>query len=481
MHHRDTFIAFGVYFLILLAIGLSAHRRSRTEADYIMGGRSLNFWLTALSAQAADMSAWLFMGFAALVYLKGFAALWLAIGLVVGNYLNWTIVAPGLRRSTEKLDSYTLPSFFAKRFNDRSGILRGLTAALTLLFMTHYMSAGLSAVGTILKTIFGIEFEIGIGIATAVMLIYVFVGGYVTIAWTDCFQAVLLLCVALFVPLFAYLSLDSGVILAAAQARELSFSLLPDYSFSTVFSAFALSVGWGVGYFGMPHVVTKFMGIDDPAHLKKSKYVGVTWQVFALAGAAMVGVVSIGYFPQGLEDAHLVFINMVWGTFIPLVAGFILCGLLAANLSTLDSQMLVSATVLSEDVYRMLKKTPPSSAQLLKISRGGIVLMSALAFTIATTSNATIQETVEYSWAGLGCTFGPLMLMALFSKSANFYGALAGIALGGTIAVFWPFFQGYIPTFVMPSTVPGFFLSLLMIWLVSKATNGRHPSFRPAP
>ena len=299
------------------------------------------------------------------------------------------------------------------------------------------MSAGLSAVGTILKTIFGIEFEIGIGIATAVMLTYVFVGGYVTIAWTDCFQAILLLCVAIIVPLVAYSQLDPGAISAMANARNISFSLLPDTSFPTVFSAFALSVGWGVGYFGMPHIVTKFMGIDNPAHLKKSKYVGVTWQLFALTGAAMVGIVGIGYFPDGLADSHLVFVNMVWGAFIPLVAGFILCGLLAANLSTLDSQMLVCATVLSEDVYRMIKKEAPHSAQLLKVSRAGVVLMSMIAFFIASTSKSTIQQTVEYSWAGLGSTFGPLMLMALFSKRANFYGALAGIIVGGD---YRPFF-----------------------------------------
>lgn len=473
--HYDTFLAFGVYFFILLIIGLSAHRRSRTEADYIMGGRSLNFWLTALSAQAADMSAWLFMGFAALIYMKGLSALWLAIGLVVGNYLNWTIVAPGLRRGTEKLDSYTLPSFFAKRFNDRGGILRSLTAALTLLFMTHYMSAGLNAVGTILKTVFGIDFEIGIGIATAVMLTYVFVGGYVTIAWTDCFQAVLLLVVAMIVPLVAYFNLEPGAVQSAAAARDVSFSLVPDFSVPTLFSAFALSVGWGVGYFGMPHVVTKFMGIDDPSNLKKSKYVGVSWQILALTGAAMVGLVGIGYFPDGLADPQLVFVNMVWSVFVPLIAGFILCGLLAANLSTLDSQMLVCATVLSEDVYRMVKKQKPTSKQLLYTSRGGVILMSLLAFTIASTSSASIQETVEYSWAGLGCTFGPLMLMALFSKSANFYGALAGIIVGGTIAIFWPHFQTYVPEYVMPSTVPGFFLSLLTIYAVSKTTA---PHFR---
>ncbi len=474
--HYDTFLAFGVYFFILLIIGLSAHRRSRSETDYIMGGRSLNFWLTALSAQAADMSAWLFMGFAALVYLKGLSALWLAIGLVVGNFLNWTFVAPGLRRNTEKLDSYTLPSFFAKRFEDRGGILRSLTSALTILFMTHYLSSGLYAVGTILQTVFGIEFEIGIGIATAVMVTYVFVGGYVTIAWTDCFQAILLLIVALVVPLVGYLHLEPGAIQAAAAAREVSFSLVPDTSGPTLFSALALSLGWGLGYFGMPHIVTKFMGIDNPDNLRKSKYVGVTWQILALSGAAMVGVVGIGFFADGMVNPQLVFVNMVWSIFVPLIAGFILCGLLAANLSTLDSQMLVCATVLSEDVYRMAKKQKPTSTQLLTVSRAGVIVISILAFIITSTSTSSIQETVEYSWAGLGCTFGPLMLMALYSKSANFYGALAGILVGGTIAIFWPHFQTYIPEYVMPSTVPGFFLSLLAIYVVSKITKKTKPT-----
>lgn len=471
----QTFIAFLAYLSILLAIGLSVHRKSSTETDFIMGGRGLSFWLTALSAHASDMSAWLFMGFPMAVFLGGPTHCWIAIGLVVGMFLNWHFVAPRLRRETEDLDSYTLSTYFERRFKDTSGIIRLLTAGMTLLFMTHYLAAGLIAMGLLLESVFGLDYYLGITLATLVALSYTFVGGYVTVAWMDLFQGLFLIAVVVFVPFMAYQSLPVGVTIESAAAlKGIPLSLFPELTSEWVITTFSLAFGWGVGYFGMPHILTKFMGLRDPAQMYKAKYLGVSWQIIALVAASAVGLVGIAFFPEGLANPQLVFVDMVKILFHPLVAGFVLCGVLAANMSTMDSQILVCASVISEDLYKVFRKAAANSQQLLRVSRFGVVLVSLVALSIACQKQTeTILETVLYSWAGLGCTFGPLVLMSLFFKPTNRYGAIAGLACGGFFAAVWPSLNPMITDFVLPATVPGFCLSLAVIALVSVATTAR--------
>jgi len=469
----DLFLPFIAYFFILLAIGLISHHKQTSSADFIVGGRSLNFWVTALSAHASDMSSWLFMAFPAAIYLGGLSQGWIAVGLLIGMFLNWQLVAKRLRVQTEQYNSYTLSTFFERRFNDTTGLLRVVTALMAIFFLTCYVAAGLIAMGGIFEAVFGIDFYIGLTIATLVILIYTFVGGFITVAWTDLFQALFLICMIILVPWIAYTHLENGIdtIFEAYQAKGISLSFLPYFSVDSILTIVFLVLSWGLGYFGQPHIVTKFMGINNPQNMNKSKYIGMSWQFIALSAAAAIGLIGLPYFSQGLSNPEYVFVEMVKSLFHPAIAGFILCGVLAASLSTMDSQILVSASVLSEDLYKHLVNREASPKELLTVTRIGVLLVSAFSLYLAFNRNTTILEAVLYAWSGLGCAFGPLMLSALYSKHANKYGAIAGVLVGGAIAGTWDRLNGYLTDLVIPAMIPGFFISLLSIYLVSKLSS----------
>jgi sodium/proline symporter len=471
----QTLGAFFVYFCILLAIGLIAYRKQNTDADFIIGNRSLNFWLTALSAHASDMSAWLFMAFPAAIFSAGLPQMWLAFGLVIGMFFNWHCVAEKLRNATEKYESYTLSTYFERRFNDRSGVIRILTASMAIVFLTTYLSAGLIAMGLLFESIFGIDYYIGLSIATFVGVVYTFSGGFITVAWTDLFQAIFLLFVIILVPCVAFFHIVGGTasIESLAHSKDIALSLLPDASVSSILTIIFLVLGWGLGYFGQPHIVTKFMGIKRPEEMYKSKYLGITWQIMALTAAAAVGLVGIGFFPDGLDNSELVFVKMVQLLFNPFFAGIILCGLIAANMSTMDSQILVCASVLSEDFYKHMVRKQASPQELLKASRISVIIVSFIALLLAFDKSTTVLAVVSYAWSGLGCAFGPLVLMSLYSKSTNKYGAIAGIFSGGVIAGFWPLLNPYITVMAVPSMIPGFFISIVSIIVVSRLTSKR--------
>lgn len=469
----QVLIAFFCYFSILLGIGFLTRNKNPTAADFLMGNRSLSFWLTALSAHASDMSAWLFMAFPMAIFVAGLSQSWIAFGLILGMFINWHVVAPKLRVVTEKYNSYTLSSYFENRYQDHTGIIRLLTATMTLLFMAHYLSAGLIAMGYLFESIFNIDYYVGITVATLVVVIYVFLGGFVTVAWTDLFQGCFLLVMILLVPFVAF-SHISGVddIISIANKRNISLNFIPDLSFDTLFTIFNLTVGWGLGYFGQPHILTKFMGIRSADEMYKAKYLGMSWQTLALAGAAIVGLVGIAFFDGQLEKPELVFVEMVKQLFHPFLGGFILCAVLAANMSTMDSQILVSASVLSEDFYKhFFRKRKATSKGILRATRFGIIAMALVSLILAYNKSATIMDTVAYSWSGLGSSFGPLILMSLYSPSTNRYGAIAGIVVGGVVAAFWPILNDtFIDVTIFP-LIPAFFLSLLSIFVVSKLTR----------
>lgn len=465
--------AFLSYFVILLAIGFAAHKKQSNQADFLMGNRSLNFWLTALSAHASDMSAWLFMAFPAAIFLGGLPVVWTAIGLILGMYCNWQFVATRLRIQTEKYESYTLSTYFERRFNDQSGVLRLLTAFVSVAFLTSYLSAGLIAMGLLFESIFGMDYYVGITLATVVAMTYTFSGGFITVAWTDLFQAIFLLVMIILVPLVAFFSMPEGAegIAALAHSKSISLNIIPDLSWTSLLSILFLLV-WGLGYFGQPHIVTKFMGIKDAKDLNKSKYLGIAWQVMALLAAVLAGLVGIGFFPEGLGNPELVFIDMVKSLFQPYFAGIILCGIIAANMSTMDSQILVCASVLSEDFYKRIVRKPPSSKQLVRSSRIAVVLVSLLALSLAMGRSATVLEVVFYAWSGLGCAFGPLVLMSLYGTKVNRSGAIAGILAGGLmVGGAWSLINPMITTVEIPAILPGFLLSLMSIIAVSRLTQ----------
>lgn len=473
--NSQIFLAFFAYFLVLLSVGIIAHRKQTTSADFIMGNRSLSFWLTALSAHASDMSAWLFLAFPGAIFMMGMPQAWIAWGLLFGMYLNWQFVAQKLRTSTEKYNSYTLPSFFETRFNDHSGILRMITAVISLFFLIWYLSAGLMSMGILFESIFGINYYLGLTVAVSVVVLYTFFGGFLTVAWTDFVQAIFLLAVIIGVPIVAFNSLPDGwnSIQQSAQAKGISLSLFENFNFNSFLSIIFLMT-WGLGYFGQPHIVTKFMGIKDPTEMNKSKYVGMTWQALALSAAAFVGLVGIAYFPEGIATHELVFVDMVKSLFNPFLGGFIICGIFAANMSTMDSQILVCASVFSEDFYKKILRPAASDKEVLRVSRLGVVAIAVIALFLAFYKSATILDAVRYAWSGLGCSFGPLVLMSLYSKSTNRYGAIAGILTGGVIAGSWGTLRPFIISYDIPPEVPGYLLGTLSIYFVSLLTRSKN-------
>ncbi len=465
-------LSFITYFSILLIIGYVSHHKQTSNAEFIVGSRSLNFWVTALSAHASDMSAWLFMGLPMAVYLQGLSGSWIGIGLMIGMFFTWQLIAKKLRLATEKYNSYTLSTFFEKRFEDTSGTLRLLTAVVLLFYLTFYLGAGLTAMGLLIESLFNINYWLGLTFALIVVVIYTYGGGFVTIAWTDLFQSLFLLCMISLVPILMLIEYPQiwNTITELPQVKPGYLSLFGDMSTGAVLSSAFIALSWGLGYFGMPHVITKFLGIDDADKLKKSRNVGMTWQFFALTASIAVGVVGFAYFQGTLPVPELVFVEMVKLIFHPFFAGFVLCGVLAANLSTMDSQLLVCASIISEDLYKRLSRKTPSAESLVRASRAGIIVIAFIALMIAFDRKESLIESVFYAWAGLGSAFGPLVLLSLYDKKANKYGAICGIVVGALIASIWPSLNPYLTSFYIPATIPGFFLSLASICLVSRAT-----------
>lgn len=471
--NKELIFAFILYFSVLLMIGLITYRKQKSSKDFIVGARSLNFWVIALSAHASDMSSWLFMAFPAAIYIRGLSQIWIAVGLLFGMFLTWQFVAKRLRQSTEKYESYTLPSFFERKFNDKTGIVRVATALISVIFLSCYLAAGLISMGFMLESIFGIDYYIGLSIATLIVVVYTFMGGFITVAWTDLFQAVFLLGVILIVPTAAFLSLPAGfeTINSTAIARNLHLSILPTVTMDSVLTIIFLVFGWGLGYFGQPHIVTKFMGIKDANQLKKSQYVGMTWMVLTLTAAAAIGYVAIGYF-KGVDIVpELLFIEIVKELFHPFIAGVFLCGIIAATMSTMDSQLLVAASVLAEDFYKHIVSKPASPKTLLWVTRFAVVGVALISLLLAFNKNTTVLDAVQYAWSGLGCAFGPLLLMSLYFRQANNWGAIAGILTGGIVAGGWDYINDSVSSYPIPAMIPGFIFSSLAIILVSLATR----------
>lgn len=457
-----------LYVIVLVTIGFCAHKKSFSGKDFALGSRQLNFWVTAISAHADDMSSWLFLAFPMAIFVSGAFKLWVAIGLIGGMFFNWHIVAPRLRLETEKYDSNTLSTYFEKRFNDTSGMIRIMSAIMILFFMTYYLSSGLVATGRLFETLFQIDYYVGISVATLVIISYVMLGGFTSVAWTDFAQGIFLLCMITLVPIVGFFHLGTASqIVENSNLRSASSSFFPEMTFTSLFSVFSLTFGWGLGYFGQPHILTKFMGIKDPAEMKKAKYLGISWQFLALSASAMVGFVAMGFFPEGIGNPEMVFVEMTRSLFTPFFAALIICGIFAANISTMDAQILVAATVWSEDFYKRILNRNAGENQLLLASRIGVVFFSMLAFGMACGQSDTIISIVEYAWSGLGSAFGPVVLTALYSRYVNRYGAIAGITTGGIVAAIWPTLNPLITSIQIVPLVPGFFLGLAAVYGVT--------------
>jgi sodium/proline symporter len=464
-------ITFVAYVLVLLAIGWRAHARMRDLSDYILGGRRLGRWVTALSAGASDMSGWLLLGLPGYAYAAGYEAWWLAAGLAVGTYANWRLVARPLRHQSHALgDALTLPAYLENRFADRSRALRLLAAAFILLFFLFYTASGLVAGGKLFEQVFGMPYLWAVSTGTVVIILYTLLGGFIAVSWTDLFQALLMVAALIIVPLVS-ISVQGGVDSALAQVRTQNPALLDIFTGAggepLGLVAILSLLAWGLGYFGQPHILARFMAISDHAQLGAARRIAITWTILGLLGATLGGLSGIGLLQPPLlgPDTEKVFIVLVSQLFHPLIAGVLLAAILAAIMSTADSQLLVSASALAEDFYRGLLGRETDDKTMIRVGRIAVVVIAVLAFSVSLNPDSMVLDLVAYAWAGFGAAFGPTILLSLYWSRMTRNGALAGMLTGGLTVVIWKQLEGGI--FELYELLPGFLLSMLAIALVS--------------
>ncbi|MBV8661331.1 MAG: sodium/proline symporter [Candidatus Dependentiae bacterium] len=458
--------AFIVYFLLLLGIGFYFYHKNKNQNDFALGGRKLNYWVTAISAQASDMSDWLFMGFPGAIYATGLIGIWTAVGLVLFMFLNWHFIAPRFRIATENTNSETLASFLQTKFGDTSNTIRVISGLLCLYFFVFYIAAGLVGLGKIFESAFHINYYHGIILGLAITLTYTLLGGLMAIAWSNLFQGIFLLIAILSVPFYAIIQLGSihSVINEIMQSQGSQFLSIFSIDKSILSIFFGITT-WGLGYFGQPHILISFMSIDNVNNMRKAKFVGISWQILVLTAAILVGIVGKAFIHPALVNQELVFITMVQSLFTPFLAGFILCAMLAATISTINTQSLVSASLISHDLYYPFIKNEISYQQKLFFTRASIFIIPMFALIAAWYNTIFIMDLVHYAWSGLGCSFGPLVILSLYTNFVTPQGAIAGLIVGGLTGIFWPI-QHAIPTLVI-----GFILNFSVTYIVSIFTK----------
>lgn len=468
--NQSVFITFLLYFIFMFGIGLYFYRKSKDLSDYILGGRSLNGWVTALSAQASDMSGWLLLGLPGAAYLSGLQAGWIAFGLLIGTYINWKFIARRFRIYTEMAgDAITIPDYLENRFGDSSKALRVISATFILFFFLIYTSSGFVAGATLFETVFGLDYQIALTVGAVIVISYTFLGGYLAVSWTDFFQGILMFCAIIIVPLAGIIQLGGfGATLQTVQSIDpMVLNVVKDSTGeSLAIMAIVSSMAWGLGYFGQPHILVRFMGIRHADEIVKARRIAMVWVTICLAAAVSVGIIGKGLLPD-INDAETIFMTMVSMTFHPAIAGILLAAILAAVMSTADSQLLVTASAISEDFYKVLLRKNASNKELLLVSRMTVVVVAVIAYIIASNPSNSVMGLVSYAWAGFGATFGPVIILSLYWKKMNRWGTLAGLVLGGlTTIIFKSLNTG------LYEIVPGFIVAVLAILIVSILSGG---------
>ncbi|KXS50123.1 sodium/proline symporter PutP [Halanaerobium congolense] len=457
-----TITSFSVYLVFLMGIGVYFYKKTASLEDYLIGGRAMGSWVTALSAQASDMSGWLLMGLPGAVYLGGISQAWIAIGLFIGTVLNWKYVAARLRVYTEKTNSMTLPSFFEKRFGDSTGLLRIISAAIILLFFTIYSASGLVASGKLFESLFNIEYKLAVIFGGLAIVSYTFLGGFMAVSWTDFFQGILMFFAITIVPTIAYGEIGGmGSIIEMTAENGVSLSLMPEgFTFAAVISAAA----WGLGYFGQPHILARFMGIDTIKKVASARKIAVIWVAISLTAAVFVGIIAVPMFPN-IADSEKVFIEMIAEIFNPWIGGILLAAILSAIMSTIDSQLLVSSSTLTEDFYNKIVSREASESEKMWAGRAFVIIIAVIAFILALNPNNSVLGLVSYAWAGLGAAFGPVVLFALFSRKTSWRSVLTGMLLGTITLIYWKE-SGLGST--LYEIVPGFLVNVIVIMIGNK-------------
>lgn len=466
MAGMETFITFFIYLIFLIGIGVYFYTKTHTHEDYVLGGRSVGYWVTAMSAQASDMSGWLLMGLPGAVYLHGLSEIWVIIGLTLGTYANWKWVAPKLRVQTEETNTMTLPTFLTYKLQDSTGILRTISAIAILFFFTIYSSSGFVASGKLFETILGIDYIWGVLIGGGTIIVYTFLGGYLAGVWTDFFQGILMFFGITIVPMIAYFH-GGGVdgIEMAMKARDISLSIFSRAQ-SIDLVVILSGLAWGLGYFGQPHILVRFMSIDKVEELWKSRLIAMIWVVISLVGAIAVGITGIAVFPEvaGIGgDAEKIFIYMIAKLFNPWIGGVLFAAILSAIMSTISSQLLVSSNTLTEDFYKYIKRDA-SNKELILVGRISVLIIFVVAGYLAMDPNSQVLSLVSYAWGGFGAVFGPAILMTLYKKTISWKSVLAGMLAGGFTVLLWK----YSPWANLYEILPGFFLNFVVSFFAEK-------------
>ncbi|QKY71482.1 sodium/proline symporter PutP [Lentibacillus sp. CBA3610] len=484
---QTTLIVFIVYLLGMLTIGIIMYRMTNNLSDYVLGGRKLGPGVAALSAGASDMSGWLLLGLPGAVYAAGLAEAWMAIGLSIGAYLNWQIVAKRLRVYTEvSNNSITIPDFLENRFKDNSHILRVVSALVILLFFTFYTSSGMVAGAKLFEASFGLEYQAALWIGTIVVVSYTLLGGFLAVAWTDFIQGSLMFVALIVVPIIAINHIGGWdtAVQAVGEISPSHLNMIEGVGMVAIIS----SLAWGLGYFGQPHIIVRFMALRSPKDVPKARFIGTTWMVLGLYGAIFTGFVGLAFIStqdvnvlsefgisvitengvQMLDDPEKIFIAFSQILFHPVIAGVLLAAILATIMSTIDSQLLVSSSAVAEDFYKAIFKKEAGEKELVWVGRIATLIIAVIAALIAMNPESSVLDLVSYAWAGFGAAFGPTVLLALFWKRFTRNGAFAGILAGAATVIIWgDILSGGI--FDLYEILPGFLLNLIIAVGVSLA------------
>jgi sodium/proline symporter len=488
----SVLIAFAAYLIMMIGVGVWSSKKTTGADDYFLGGRGLSGPVAALSAQASDMSGWLLMGLPGSVYALGTGQAWIAIGLGLGTIANWLLIARPLRAYTIVADNaMTLPEFFGNRYHDKKKILLGISSVIIVIFFLVYTASALASGGKLFNSVFGINYHYALLIGAIVILVYTFLGGFLAVCTTDFIQGMLMLIALLVVPIVAwgYVSGEFTALLASSGIEPDSYlSLMHNGDHPITAVEMISNIGWGLGYCGMPHILIRFMAIKNEKELKKSSAIAIIWVVISLGLAVFIGLIGRAFLlptvlgeTAGAASAESVFIEMIKKVFIDIlplafVGGVFLCGILAAIMSTADSQLLVCSSAISTDIYKDIINPDASDKKVLNIGRITTITVAVIAIFIAWNPDSSVMSLVSDAWAGLGAAFGPLVVMSLFWKRTNLPGAIAGLISGAATVLVWDYLpiiggQTIYAATGLYSLVVGFVISLLCIVIVSLLTK----------
>ncbi|MBM7825710.1 sodium/proline symporter [Arcanobacterium pluranimalium] len=468
-------IAMIIYFVAMVIIGIWAYTRTKNVDDYMLGGRDLNPTVAALSAGASDMSGWLLMGLPGALYISGLVEAWIAVGLTVGAWVNWKVVAPRLRSYTQVAgNSITVPSFLGNRLRDSSRSVRIVAGLIIFVFFTFYVSSGMVAGGVFFESAFGMDYHLGMTLVAGVVVLYTLVGGFLAVSWTDMVQGLMMLAALVAVPIAGVIALGGFGNLADGIMAENPHFVSP-FGGATVIGVIS-ALAWGLGYFGQPHIIVRFMALRSPSEAKQARRIGIGWMLLSVIGAggtAMVGIAAhnVGLFKVGKEKAESVFIIAGQSMFPSIIAGFMLAAILAAIMSTISSQLLVTSSAVVEDIFNAKGNRKADASYGLTISRLTVLAVSVLAAVFAWYKTDSILNLVAFAWAGFGAAFGPIVVLALYWRKLTWQGALAGMVTGAVTVGIWGAFK----IFGLYEILPGFLFATLVAYAVSLLTYKFNP------